>query len=271
MHDNSWSINDTPASPPFHEKISYQDSTVISKSDVIDHCGLASKMQDRDERVVGQTIPKTSDIDHRNLISLTHSPHMNSSTVSIDIDYRSFPVIPMPPSPPAFLMEAVSKPQKDNVESVDMELSDDEDKPKSNQDLKHSVLLPPPLPPPMPFDFEQQNMLDGTNQWEQSSQQWSNEIQWNAEQPEQWKQPNQWEHEQSNINLVHNHLPPPPPPPPVTWTQKDPRNQINTDFIPKWKRGNNNWPRGSRNFNLQSRPTGRWNQGPHFGPRNPPW
>ncbi|XP_025412490.1 uncharacterized protein LOC112684960 isoform X2 [Sipha flava] len=272
IHNDNWSTNDTPASPPFHEKISYQDTSVINKSDVVDHCVIAQKMLDRDERVIGQKITsKASDIDHRNLISLTHSPHMNSPLVSTDIDYRSFPGIPMPPSPPALLMEAVSKPQKDNVESVDMDLSDDEDKPKSNHDQKHPILLPPPLPPPMPFDFEQQNISDVTNQWELSSQQWSNErsnfneMQWNAEQPEQWKQPNQWEHEQSDINIVHNQ------PPPLPWPQHEQRGQINTDFRPKWKRGNNNWPRGSRNFNHQSRPSGRWNQGPRFGPRNPPW
>lgn len=276
MHNNSWSTNDTPASPPFHEKNSYQDTSVISKSEVMDHRVLAAKMQDRDERVVGQKVkPKASDIDHRNLISLTHSPHMNSpivSSVSTDIDFRSFPGIPMPPSPPNLLMDAVSKPlQNDNVESVDMDLSDDEDKPKSNSDQKYPILLPPPLPPPMPFDFEQQNVSDVTNHWEQSSQQWSNErsnfneVQWNAEQPEQWKPLNQWEHEQSDINLVHSH-----PPPPLPWPQHDQRGQINADFRPKWNRGNN-WPRGSRNFNHQSRPSGRWNQGPRFGPRNLPW
>lgn len=272
---NNWSTNDTPASPPFHEKISYEDTPIISKTDGgadIDHCVLATKMQDRDERITSKKmIPKTSDIDHRNLISLTNSPHMNSPTVPADIDYRAFPGIPMPPSPPALLMEAV-KPPKDNVESVDMDLSDDDEKPKSNIDQKHLVLLPPPLPPPMPFDFDHQNVPDAGNQWDQSSQQWNNErpnyneSQWNVEhQPEHWKHPNQWEQESNDLNFVHTQ-------PPRQWPPHDPReDQLKGDFRPRWKRGISSWPRGPRNFIQNPRPNGRWNQGPHFGPRNQPW
>ncbi|XP_026821927.1 regulation of nuclear pre-mRNA domain-containing protein 2 isoform X3 [Rhopalosiphum maidis] len=262
---NDWSTNDTPASPPFHEKISYQNTPNISKSDGgpgIDHCVLASKVIDRDERIPQEIITKTSDIDHRNLISLTHSPSMNSSVVSVDVDYRAFPGIPMPPSPPALLMEAVSKPQKDNVESVDMDLSDDDEKSKSNHDQKHPVLLPPPLPPPMPFDFDQQSVPDVTNQWEQPSQPWSptfNDNQWNVEQSEPWKHSNQWEIEQSDSNFVHNQ-------PQLQWPQHAQR----PDFRPKWKRGISNWPRGPRYLPI-SRPPNRWTLGPRFGPRNQPW
>lgn len=270
--NNDWSTNDTPASPPFHEKIS-QDTPIISKTDGgpgIDHRALEQRMQDRDERIIPQKmITKTSDIDHRNLISLTHSPHMNSPLVSADIDYRAFPGIPMPPSPPPLLIEAVNKPPKDNVESVDMELSDDDEKPKINHEQNHPILLPPPLPPPMPFELDQQMLSDAPNQWEQSSQPWNNERssfnehQWNVEQPEQWKNSNQWEQDQSDIHFVQNQ-------PPRQWPL-DPRSQ-SQDFRPKWKRGNSNWSRGPRNFNIQhSRPNGRWNQGPRFGPRNQPW
>lgn len=270
---NDWSTNDTPASPPFHEKISYQNTPNISKSDEdpeIDHCVLASKIIDRDERIPQEIVTKTSDIDHRNLISLTHSPCMNSSVVSVDVDYRAFPGIPMPPSPPSLLMEAVNKPPKDNVESVDMDLSDDDEKPKSNHDQKHPVLLPPPLPPPMPFDFDQQSVPDVTNQWEQPPQMWSptfNDRQWNVEQSEQWKHPNQWEPEQSDSNFVHNQ-------PQLQWPQHVQRSQSPGDFRPNWKRGMNNWPRGARNFIPPPRPVrpmGRWNPGPRFGPRNQPW
>lgn len=214
-------------------------------------------------------IPEISDIDHRNLISLTNSPHMNSPIVPTDIDYRAFPGIPMPPSPPAMLMEAVIKPPKDNVESVDMDLSDDDEKPKSTHDQTHPVLLPPPPPPPMPYDFEQQIVSDVTNQWEQPPQQWSNERsnfnenQWNVEQPEQWKHQNQWEQDQSNLNFVHQ--------PARQWPQQDQRGQQKGDFRPKWNRGNSNWARGPRHFTQHSRPNGRWNQGPRFGPRNQPW
>lgn len=246
---------------------------IISKIDEgpgIDHCMLASKAIDRDERVIPQTvISTTSDIDHRNLISLTHSPHMSSPMISSDVDYRGFPGIPMPPSPPAMLMEAVSKPPKDNVESVDMDLSDDDEKPKSNLN-EHPVLLPPPPPPPMPFEFEHQSVPDIDSQWKQSTTQWNNEgpsfneNQWNAEQSERWKQTNQWEHEQNQLNFAHNQTP-------QQWPQNDQRSQPNKDFNPKWVRGNTNWPRGPRSFNQYSRPSGRWNQGPRFGPRNLPW
>lgn len=269
--NNDWSTNDTPASPPFHEKISYQDTHIISKSDEVpdlNHCILEPKMEDRDERVISQDVPKSSDIDHRNLISLTHSPHMNSP-MSVDVDYRAFPGIPMPPSPPVLLIETIKDP-KDNIESVDMDLSDDDEKPKSNRDQKHSVLLPPPPPPPLPFEFDQPNVSDVTNKWDQSSQQWNNkkmgfiENQWNVEQPEQWKQPNQWKPEQSDLNFIHNQLP-------HQWPQHNPR-QPKEDYRPKWNRGTNmNWPRGPRNFNPRSRPSGRWNQGPRFGPRHQPW
>lgn len=277
MVNSSWSNSDTPASPPFHEKISYQDTPIISKTDGgpgIDHCILTTKMEDTDDRILPQKMMTgTSDIDHRNLISLTHSPHMSSPVVSADVDYRTFPGIPMPPSPPALLMEAVSKPPKDNVESVDMDLSDDDEKPKSNHGgQKHSELLPPPpLPPSMPFNFEQQNVPELTNQWEQTSQQWSsdrssfNENHWNIDHSEQWKQPNQWEQEQSDLNYTHNQ-----PPPTRPWNLHDPRSQSRVDFRPKWSRGNN-WTRSPRHFSPHPRPSGRWNQGPRFGPRNQPW
>lgn len=195
---------------------------------------------------------------------------MNASMVSVDVDYRAFPGIPMPPSPPTMLMEAVGKPPKDNVESVDMDLSDDDEKPKSNNDQKHPVLIPPPLPPLLPFDFDQPTVSDVTNQWEQPSQQWSNERpsfnenQWNVEQSEQWKQPNQWEQGQSDSNFVHNQTQ-------LQWPQHVQRTQFKGDFRPKWSRGNSSWPRSPRNFSPHSRPTGRWNQGPRFGPRNQPW
>uniref|UniRef100_A0A2H8TWT7 Regulation of nuclear pre-mRNA domain-containing protein 2 n=2 Tax=Melanaphis sacchari TaxID=742174 RepID=A0A2H8TWT7_9HEMI len=265
---NDWSTNDTPASPPFHEKISYQNTPNISKSNGgpgIDHCVLASKIIDRDERIPQEIISKTSDIDHRNLISLTNSPCMNSSVVSIDVDYRAFPGIPMPPSPPSLLMEAVNKPPKDNVESVDMDLSDDDEKPKLNHDQKHPILLPPPLPPPMCFDFDQQSAPDVTNQWEQSSQLWSptfNDNQWNVEQSEQWKNSNQWEQEQSDSNFVNNQTQ-------LQWPQHFQRSQSKGDFRPKWRRGTN-WTRIPRNSMHHPRHPGRWNQGPRFGPRNQP-
>jgi len=230
----------------------------------LNHCVLEPKILDRDERMIPQEIP-TPDIDHRNLISLTHSPHMNSPLVSADVDYRAFPGIPMPPSPPVMLMEAV-KPPKDNIESVDMDLSDDDEKPKSNHDQKHPILLPPPPPPPLPFEFDQPLVSDIPNQWEQPPQQWSNESQWNVEQPEQWKQPNQWKPEQSNLNFVPNQTPSQ-----SQWQQGKPKEGFRANWRPSDHTTNFHRDRGPRNFNQNSRPSGRWNQGSNFGPRNQFW
>lgn len=229
---------------------------------------------DRDERInPRKMIPETSDIDHRNLISLTQSPHMSSPVVSADIDYRAFPGIPMPPSPPVMVIETVNKPQKDNVESVDMDLSDDDEKPKAaNHDINTSLVLPPPPPPPPPmsFEFDQQSVLEVANSWENSPQHWHNEsssfheIQWNGEPQDPWKpSPNQWEQEQSDVSFVHSQ-------PSRQWSQHDPRVQVvqpTPDFRQNWNRENINWPRGPRNFIQNSRSNGRWNQ----GPRNQPW
>ncbi|XP_050520069.1 uncharacterized protein LOC126893693 isoform X2 [Daktulosphaira vitifoliae] len=275
--DNSWNINDTPASPPFHEKVSYREPPIISKTGGepnINHCIDTPKMLDTDDRILPSgVINQNSDIDHRNLISLTNSPYMNSPIVSTDIDYRTLPGIPMPPSPPAVLMAAVNKPPKDNVESVDMDLSDDDDKPKLTLEQKHSMVLPPPPPPP--FDFEPQQISETQNSqhWDQTSHQWDNERlsyndnQWNLE-SEQWKSQNQWQPEQNDVNYNQKQ---PQWEQPNHWPQNNLRGQPRNDFRPKWNRGNGNWSRGPRNFSQRSRPVGRWNQGPRYGPRNEHW
>ncbi|XP_029348655.1 regulation of nuclear pre-mRNA domain-containing protein 2-like isoform X2 [Acyrthosiphon pisum] len=252
--------NERPSSLPFHKKISYQNTSIISKTDGklgIDHCILPSKIIERDERVSRGMITKTSNIDYRNLIDLTHGPDMNSSGVSVNVDYRTFPDISIPPPSLDFPMEAVSKPPKNNVESVDMNLSENDEIPKSNQ--YHL--------PPMPFVYDQQCVPDVTNQWEQPSQIWGNDrpsfedSQWDIEQYDQWKHPYQWEQKQNDSNFVLHR-------PQLQGSQHIQRNQSKVDFRPKWKRGISVWPRGPRNVIPHSTPTGRWNQGPLFGPWN---
>ncbi|XP_050442721.1 uncharacterized protein LOC126846907 isoform X2 [Adelges cooleyi] len=294
---NSWSSQDTPASPPYHEKVSYHDTPIISKTSggpIADHCVQVSKMTDRDDRILpSNMINENADIDHRNLISLTNSPYMSSPVVSTDVDYRTLPGIPMPPSPPAMLMAAVNKPPKDNVESVDMDLSDDDDRPKANheQTTNPMILPPPPPPPPMVFDFETQ-LADVSKQWEQTSQQqWTNETAnyndgqtWNVEPVgvDQWKPQNQWKQseQQSGDSIGYNQKQPAhnqwEQQPENQWQSQTnhSRDQPRNDFRPKWNRGNgnNSWPRGPRNFSQRSRTGGRWNHGPRFGPRNQqPW
>lgn len=126
MHNNG-STNDTPTSK-------YEGTG-------IDHYAVATKTTDRDEIVSPEMITKTSVIDHRNLISLTHSSYNSSPTVS---DSQAFSNIIIPPSQLDLLMKAISKPQNnlDNLKSFDMDLSDD--------DQKHPVPLLPPLLPPVP-------------------------------------------------------------------------------------------------------------------------
>jgi len=273
--------NDTPASLPILKKISYQNTFIISKTDEnlgIDNCILPTKIIDRNERVSRGMITKTSDIDHTNLISLTHGPDMNSSMISVDVDYQTFPDISIPLSSSSsldFPMEALSNPPENNVESVDMNLSENEDTPKSNHYHKHPVVLPLPLPPPMPFVYDQQCVPDVTNQWEQPSQIWSNDrpsfdySQWDIEQSDQWKHHYQCGQKPNDSNFVLNR-------PQLQWPQHTQRNQSKGDFRPKWKRGICVWPRGPRNFIPYSTPTGILNQGPRFaswnqGPRIVPW
>lgn len=198
---------------------------------------------------------------------------MNSLTVSVDADCQAFCDILVPSSPPNLLIEAVSSPLKDNLEIVDMDLSDNDvkdtvgsvdvdlsegdEKSKSHQDQKYPVLLPPPL---LPMHFYQQNVPYVTYQWKQTSQSWSNdkpnfnENQWNIKQSDQWKHPKQWEQDQRFSNIVHNN-------PYSLQPQHSQRIQPKEDFMPKCERRINIWAsRDPRNFISYSRPTGTGNQ-----------
>jgi len=71
---------------------------------------------------------------------------MNSLTRSVVVDCNALSGIPMPPpSPPNLLIKIFSSSLKDNVDCVDMDLSDNGVESKSNSDQKHHTLLQPPL------------------------------------------------------------------------------------------------------------------------------
>ncbi|XKL59875.1 hypothetical protein PGB90_000891 [Kerria lacca] len=140
---------------------------------------------DIDDRVSLQ-----SSIPNRNLISLTESPSSTNETwKSNDSDYRG---IPMPPTPLASVnanrigsgsINCVrnSKAPQDNIESVDMEMSDDESDSKQDErsggtkhrkssfkdddspykKMNHQSQL---LPPPNPWDMVNTSHLESLNE-----------------------------------------------------------------------------------------------------------
>ncbi|XP_044744501.1 regulation of nuclear pre-mRNA domain-containing protein 2 isoform X2 [Coccinella septempunctata] len=154
---------DTPESPPPFEKeafgdpIEYHDNIASSGAADVDHRVLPSNLMD-----TGKMPGRNQDVDHRNLISLIGSPATDSNSNQLcnsegwsggDQDYRQsgdkdyrlpfdigeqlkLPPPPPPPNPHACPIPVVSGmnhskklglsfPQ-DNVESIDMELSDEE-------------------------------------------------------------------------------------------------------------------------------------------------
>lgn len=147
----SWNLaQETPVSPPAFERESYSHPVEYVDNNMdtnrfsnpfggdhvdVDHRLMKPPMLREFQGQVG-TIPLPKhDVDdrlslknsiaNRNLISLTESPSVNDSWKS-DADFRT---IPMPPTPPSIAGEnRVSKTPQDIIESVDMEMSDDEDK-----------------------------------------------------------------------------------------------------------------------------------------------
>ncbi|XP_066908038.1 uncharacterized protein [Halyomorpha halys] len=106
---------ETPESPPPYEKANYP--TVF------------------DENILSQDIDmRFSDVDHRNLINLTETA--SSTWVGDDTDYRT--------KEHSKKTNAPSTHNQDNVENVDMEMSDEEE--KLNENVKSDVidLLQPP-------------------------------------------------------------------------------------------------------------------------------
>jgi len=218
-------INDPPPSPFLQEKISYQNTHIIGKTNGeprIDYCVLPSKIKDKDETVSPETLIKTSSIDHRNLNSSTHPSDMNLLTGSVVVDCQALSGIPMPPpSPPNLRIEIFSSSLKDNVDCVDMDLSDN--------DRKHHQ---PPLPPML---FYQQNAPGIRYRWIQPSKPRSNgkhnfnEKKWNTKEFDQREHLNQFEEDRRFSKLIHNQIE-------SVWLQNIHRIQSRKDFGPKWKR-----------------------------------
>ncbi|XP_012262702.2 uncharacterized protein LOC105689903 isoform X1 [Athalia rosae] len=148
---------ETPESPPLFEKagfidpIEYDDSQpqepLLSSSGDVDHRVIPMPM------VVENQLPhrlmKTADVDHRNLISLTGSPANHNNPTDQALSVTGNPNWPQTDQDYRQQMQP-----GDIVESVDMEMSDDEvdGKPKGGrvlvdlrqQDRDSRALLPPP-------------------------------------------------------------------------------------------------------------------------------
>lgn len=164
-------VSDTPESPPHYEKegveapIEYDDAAAGD----VEHRTLVVMPYggDTDHRTMARP-QRLKDIDHRNLITLTASPQSSSPlppppTPSIwksqekdfsssnppkksDADYRTKPeLVPLPMvNQPVKETKQITIPsllkspdQHDNIESVDMEMSDDEEERKA-----HSSKIP---------------------------------------------------------------------------------------------------------------------------------
>lgn len=180
---------ETPESPPQFEKesfsnpVEYHDNVRSGALDV-DHRILPEIAPELNEDSFSSLGGNGKDVDHRNLIRLTGSPSDNNAEITtantgiLDKDYRNkdqdyrIPInienlkLPPPPPPPATAAVAtpvVTTPGKvnekptggqfqDNVENIDMDLSDDEAVGKaallkgSPIKMKESLQPPPPLP-----------------------------------------------------------------------------------------------------------------------------
>ncbi|KAK9729178.1 hypothetical protein QE152_g16083 [Popillia japonica] len=203
---------ETPESPPNFEKesysapVEYHDNQTMGTGIDIDHRMLS--IMGANNNSESESNHRKKDVDHRNLISLTGSPKENPSKIwklegdqdyrtrkqmdSGDQDYRMFNFenlqLPPPPPPPnqispnKLLKKHGQSPRKaqDNVESIDMDLSDDDNnhdgvnasvKDAINDNLKVVTLIDEDkLEPPPPFpefsdeaDANANNLLDDLN------------------------------------------------------------------------------------------------------------
>lgn len=145
--DNSGWMQETPTSPPHFERESFcdvpeyhDDQNATGELDV-DHRVLSMGVGVVGDKTMSDIgAHKKTDVDHRNLISLTGSPRDNSNPEtnwrksSNDQDYRM----------PSNLADVASSPTKDSPQSVPS-LSVDQD-----YRLSSIVAGPPPPPPPLP-------------------------------------------------------------------------------------------------------------------------
>ncbi|KAJ3650238.1 hypothetical protein Zmor_021936 [Zophobas morio] len=276
---------DTPESPPLFEKegyvegVEYHDTIVTSGAADVDH-RILHTLSTELEDIRG----RGKDVDHRNLISLTGSPSDTNSSnpvqtdiwntsvvdkdyrndmsaINADQDYRLPPFnieqlkLPPPPPPPPkplvlsnqFPKNKVPSPRKlmDNIESIDMELSEDEN--EEHQDhrenlkvivnsdssaVNNSSLKPPPPFPDLPDDVDANTFLDdldnelNSNEFTASLQDPDHRISFDQPPP--------------TISIPPHiaNVPPPNLPPPNNWIPKQQNCNMNMGF----RRGNRGGP-----------------------------
>ncbi|XP_076248879.1 uncharacterized protein LOC143188477 isoform X2 [Calliopsis andreniformis] len=231
-------LSETPESPPMYEKAGFQDP--VEYDDPQPQESLLSTAGDVDHRVipipmtVENQLPyrlmKAADVDHRNLISLTGSPanhNINDNSMSTlpnssnlwstgDQDYRQH----MQPG--------------DIVESVDMEMSDDEtdSKPKGrvlvdvrSQDRDLRIGNPSATSQHMDMDMRMIPLPTG-------------------------QMPGSHGQMIQDVHMMHSGPPPPPPPPPqfhpnqpsFHQDQSDFRHNPSADFLPSQSNFHQNRP-----------------------------
>lgn len=309
---------DTPESPPPFEKepyddnpIEYHDSVPVGNLSDVDHRILPMGKTDK---VNG----RTKDVDHRNLISLIGSPVNDSNSNSMisqevwngndqdfrnaadpankDHDFRlpfSIDQMKLPPPPPPPTQSAptiqilsnvsVLPPKKptysDNVESIDMELSDEDEssgvghRRKNNADGAYSKndynegnafmnfgqsLEPPPPLPDFPDDCEENILLDDL-----ANDINLNEFLLNATVPETEERNqgggNMWNNYPSQNTMMPNmnQMPPPPPLLPIPNNWMPPQNSNVQDHGNFQYRGRGNNFRNPRGFYPNNKNRGR--------------
>ncbi|XP_063222834.1 mucin-2-like [Bacillus rossius redtenbacheri] len=140
---------DTPESPPMYEKEGFSDPVEYDEAGDVDHRTLVTlQLSDVDHRSLPLAGKKDvdhrpagvrkKDVDHRNLISLTGSPLRDVPWARADQDYRT---VSRPEADRDYRVpRPLGQELHDNVESVDMELSDEEPlEPASRRDSKPLV------------------------------------------------------------------------------------------------------------------------------------
>nr|XP_034178089.1 uncharacterized protein LOC117603242 isoform X1 [Osmia lignaria] len=211
-------LSETPESPPIYEKsgftdpVEYDDSqpqeSLLSTAGDVDHRVIPIPMTI--ENQLPYRLMKAADVDHRNLISLTGSPanhNVNDASMNVlsnannlwstgDQDYRQH----MQPG--------------DIVESVDMEMSDDE----TDSKPKGRVLV----------DVRSQDRDMRVNNQVASSQHMDMDMRM-IPLPPTGQLPGSHGQMMQDVHMMHQG-PPPPPPPPPQFHPGQPFHQDQTDF-----------------------------------------
>ncbi|XP_012276168.1 uncharacterized protein LOC105697431 isoform X2 [Orussus abietinus] len=169
--ESAWSVargksdilSETPESPPMYEKSGFQDpveyndtqpqESLLSSSSDVDHRMIPLPMSV--ESQLSHRLAKAADVDHRNLISLTGSPANHHQLPIQSVNAPLMPALPnnagMWPTGDQDYRQQLQP--GDIVESVDMEMSDDEGENKQKSRVLVDVrpqdrdVRPPQQPP----------------------------------------------------------------------------------------------------------------------------